>query len=65
MGAVLLPLQRVSRSHHLADAEGIQLKKNTKYEEGDQHSLFARGSDLGGGAALTNPMNIRKLDLSR
>ena len=27
MGAVLLPLPRVSRSHHLADAEGIQLKK--------------------------------------
>ena len=39
MGAVLLPLQRVSRSHHLADAEGIQLKKNPKYEEGN-HSSF-------------------------
>ena len=37
MGAVLMPLQRVSRSHHLVDAEGIQLKK-PKYGEG-KHSL--------------------------
>ena len=28
MGAVLLPLPRINRTHYLADAEGIQLKKS-------------------------------------
>ena len=44
VGAVLLPLQRVSRSHYLADAEGIQLIENPKYDEG-KHSLFACAGD--------------------
>ena len=46
MGAVLMPLPRVSRSHHLVDAEGIQLRKNPQYEE-RKHSLpFSPSANL-------------------
>ena len=41
-----MPLPRVSRSHHLVDAEGIQLRKNPQYEEG-KHSLpFSPSANL-------------------
>ena len=64
MGAVLMPLQRVSRSHHLPDAEGIQLKKILSMKKVNTHYLLV--VVIGGrGAALTNPMNICKLDVSR
>ena len=51
MGAVLLPLQRVSRFHHLANAEGIQLKKILSLKKVTTHHLLVLVIGGGGGSS--------------